>query len=252
MQKIRAIGFDLFNTLITLEEKALQDAIQRLISSLKQNSINVGYEDFIKAYHEAVLRFLDQSRADGKEGHNRFWICEALTELGYTLKPDSTTIASAVDAYFSVFVKHAKLIPGTLDMLTTIKKKYRLGLLSNFTHPPIARDIIVSLGLEPFFEVILISGDLGYRKPHVSVFKELISQLNVDKNFLAYVGDDQEADVNGAQNAGLIPIWTTYVREENSNSASRVFTHYNDDDVHLDVAKISNWQELLTILNGKK
>ena len=88
-------------------------------------------------------------------------------------------------------------------MLSRLKESHFLGLLSNFTHPPAARKIIQQAGLTGFFHVVLISGDLGYRKPHPAVFDRLAEQLNVKKNQILYIGDDPEADVIGAQQAGL-------------------------------------------------
>ena len=95
-------------------------------------------------------------------------------------------------------------------MLSTLRKVYRLGLLTNFTHGPAAREIIDTLGLNPFFDVVLISGELGYRKPHPFVFRQLIKYLGVEKDQILYVGDDPEPDITGAQKAGLQPVLTTY------------------------------------------
>ena len=132
-------------------------------------------------------------------------------------------------------------------MLATLRDRYRIGLLSNFTHPPAARNLITQLELEPFFEVVLISGDLGYRKPHQSVFRELILQLGVEKDQIAFVGDDPEADVAGALRAGLQPIWTTYVRDNNISPAPGML---GPGDAAPDpaVPRIANWQDLLTLL----
>ena len=39
MNRIKAVGFDLFNTLITVEPHALDDAENRLTRSLKQSGL---------------------------------------------------------------------------------------------------------------------------------------------------------------------------------------------------------------------
>ena len=83
-------------------------------------------------------------------------------------------------------------------MLGSIEGQYHLGLLSNFTHAPAAMKIINRLDLTPFFDVVLISGAVGYRKPHPLVFHRLIDQLGVKKNQIIYVGDDSDADITGA------------------------------------------------------
>ena len=161
MNQVRAIGFDLFNTLITMETSALKDALVRLTSSLEETGLAVAHNAFVQAYREEVLKFLEKTRRDGKESHNRFWISGALKKLGQSVSPDDPKIVALVDTYFSAFIQHASLIPGTLEMLETLKNSYRVGLLSNFTHPPAAMEIISHLGLTPFFEVVLISGPVS-------------------------------------------------------------------------------------------
>ena len=134
-------------------------------------------------------------------------------------------------------------------MLDILQKSYRIALLSNFTHPPAARNIMSELGLTPFFEVVLISGDLGYRKPHSSVFEELVSQLGIQRDEIAFVGDDPEADITGAFRSGLKPIWTTYVRDNHIEFAPGMLGP-TDDDPGPEVPRISDWQDLLTLLNA--
>jgi putative hydrolase of the HAD superfamily len=248
MQNIKAIGFDLFNTLITMEFQALKDALTRLTGSLRENGFNIEHTDFVKAHSEAVLEFLEQTKRDGKESHNRFWISTALAKLGHDVSPDNPHISAAVETYFSAFIQYAKLIPGTKEMLTTLRQNYRIGLLSNFTHPPAATQIIAELDLDPFFDVTLISGDLGYRKPHLSVFEALIDQLGVEKEEIAFVGDDPEADVAGALQAGLQPVWTTYVRDNNITPAPGVVGK-GQTDPDPTVPRISNWKDLLSMLD---
>jgi putative hydrolase of the HAD superfamily len=248
MQNIKSIGFDLFNTLITMELQALKDALSRLTSSLRDNGFAIEHNAFVKAHSEAVFEFLEQTKRDGKESHNRFWISTALAKLGHEVSPDNPHISAAVETYFSAFIQYAKLIPGTKEMLTTLRQNYRIGLLSNFTHPPAASQIIAELDLEPFFDVVLISGDLGYRKPHLSVFEALIDQLGVEKEEIAFVGDDPEADVEGARRAGLQPVWTTYVRDNNITPAPGVVGK-GQTDPDPTVPRISNWKDLLALLN---
>jgi len=249
MQQIEAIGFDLFNTLITMEPSALADAHARLTGSLRGSGFAIEHGQFVRAHSEAVLKFLEQTKRDGRESHNRFWISEALTKLGHIVSPADPHISVAVDTYFSAFIQYAEVIPGTQQMLATLKGRYRIGLLSNFTHAPAATMIINDLGLAPFFDVTLISGDLGYRKPHFSVFRKLVTQLGVPENQIAFVGDDPDADVRGALHAGLQPIWTTYVRDNNILPAPGMLGPAEDDPGPA-VPRISNWDELLALLDG--
>jgi putative hydrolase of the HAD superfamily len=245
---IKAVGFDLFNTLIHVEPDTLKEASQRLIFSLRQSGLVLEDEAFQKAHLKAALRFVEQSKRDGRETHNRFWISAALEELGYAVAPDDVRISKAVEAYFSAFFDSCRLIPGTLEMLEALKAPYRLGLLSNFTHAPAGKTILDLMGLAPHFEVILISGDLGYRKPHPLVFRRLVEGLRVDKAEILYVGDDPEPDIYGALQAGLQPVWSTYIRDRNIPHGSGVLSRGNQTPEG-DIPKISTWPDLLSMLS---
>lgn len=247
MNNIKAIGFDLFNTLITVEPHALDEAMERLTNDLGQNGLEVDGDAFKTAHREAALRFLQVARLDGRETHNRFWISAALKEQGREIDPDDPRIASAVEAYFSAFLDLARAIPGTLEMLATLKDRYVVGLLSNFTHAPAARAILERVGLTPFFSVVLISGELGYRKPHLSVFKQLLEQLGAAGDQTLYVGDDPEPDITGALQAGIRPVWSTYVRDKKIPFAPGVGSRLPETPEDA-VLRISEWKDLLALL----
>jgi len=132
-------------------------------------------------------------------------------------------------------------------MLGILRDVYSLGLLTNFTHGPAAREIINRLGLTPFFDVVLISGELGYRKPHPLVFRHLIEHLGVEKDQILYVGDDPEPDISGAQKAGLQPVLTTYVRDNNLPLAPGI-AFRGTEELDSKVPRISKWKELLALL----
>jgi putative hydrolase of the HAD superfamily len=249
MDKIKAIGFDLFNTLITADSQALIDAMSRLTQSLQQSGLALELDAFKKAHRDAALRFIKETRQHGKETHNRFWISAALETQGHHVLPDDPIIAKAVEAYFSAFPEHIQLIPGTSEMLGTLKGRYRLGLLSNFTHAPAARAVIDSVGLTPFFDVLIISGEIGYCKPHPSVFRRLVDQLGVKKGQILFVGDDLLPDITGASQAGLQPVWMTYVCDKNIPLSPSTSSDEEMVDDHVPV--ISTWQDLLDLLDGK-
>ena len=247
MSRIEAIGFDLFNTLIIPDSQALPEAMSRLIESLRKNGLFLDQEAFKESYRESAQRFIETARQNGRETHNRFWICTALETQGYSLQPDDLRIKGSVEAYFSAFPEHCHLIPGTKETLQILKETYRLGLLSNFTHGPAAREIIEHVGLNPFFDVIIISGEEGFRKPHPLVFHRLVEGLGVEPEQTIYVGDDPEPDITGAQGAGLRPVWATYV-ENKELPVSLNVSAITPEENHAHVPRISTWQDLFLLL----
>ena len=247
MNGIKAVGFDLFNTLITVEPHAFDHAVNILSASLQEEGLAVEPEAFRTAHREAAIHHISETRRDGRETHNRFWISTALNHLGWAVEPDDPRIARAIEVYFSAFIEFCHLIPGSEEMLGALKARYPLGLLSNFTHPPAAQAILDGLGLTSFFDVVLISGEVGYRKPHASVFRLLVEKLGVAPEELLYVGDDPEPDIDGARSAGVQPVWSTYVRDRRLPLAPGVAAQQLDSP-QCAAPRISSWEDLLRLL----
>lgn len=247
MKNIKAIGFDLFNTLIVAQKEALIHASDKLIASLLESGFDFEEKKFRDTYRQAALDHILAARKNGKETHNKFWICKTLQILGYDVTPEDPRISRAVTAYFSPFFEHCHLVPHTLEMLQKVSQHYSVGLLSNFTHAPVAKKLLKLLGLSEFFKVILISGELGYRKPHPSVFRELVEGLGVETQNVAYVGDDPEPDIDGAGRAGLQPIWFTYARDHHIPLASSVLVSGQKEPT-FDAPRVSDWEDFLAYL----
>jgi putative hydrolase of the HAD superfamily len=247
--KIKAIAFDLFNTLVTADPQTLADALDRLVLSLMESELVLDREEFEHAHWQAAIQFTAESRETGRETHNSLWVCAALEHLGQTVPRDDPRIVRSVKAYFSAFLEQSRPIPGTLETLRHLKALYPLGLLSNFTDGNTAKEIIERIGLAPFFDVVLISADLGYRKPHPSIFRHLVDELGVGADQILYVGDDPDADIAGARQSGMRPVWMTYVRDSEVSG----FPGYGSPCQEVpgtDVLKISELQELLALLGS--
>jgi len=250
MTPVDAVGFDLFNTLITVEKDALIDAVQRLLETLNRNGLSVEPERFIQDHRDAAMRFLEKTKEDGRETHNRFWIQAALAAQEITLSPDDRIIGEAVEAYFSAFLDHVSVIPGTHRMLERVGNRFRLGLLSNFTHAPAARAILEVTGLAPCFGVCAISGDIGFRKPHARAFQALVSGLGVSEDRILYVGDDPEPDVEGALRNGLRPVWSTYVQDHEMAFAPG-YAGTAPGRPGEAIPRISEWPDLIALLQDE-
>ena len=77
---------------------------------------------------------------------------------------------------------------------------WRHAVLSN--HVPELEQIVAGLGLDRHVESVLCSGVTGYEKPHPEAFATAL-RLRRDGEPVWMVGDNPEADVEGARRAGL-------------------------------------------------
>lgn len=78
---------------------------------------------------------------------------------------------------------------------------YVLGLVSNRDKP--IDEYIESVGLRPFFNFLLVGGQVNSWKPDHVIFDEALKKAGVAAHEAVYVGDNYYADVLGALNAGM-------------------------------------------------
>jgi putative hydrolase of the HAD superfamily len=85
----------------------------------------------------------------------------------------------------------------------------RLGIVSNFDHAPTVRAVLKRDRLEEFFDVVIVSDEIGWRKPHRVMFETALQRLGVSSAEALFVGDNFELDVQAATQAGLTAAWYT-------------------------------------------
>jgi putative hydrolase of the HAD superfamily len=88
-----------------------------------------------------------------------------------------------------------------LIMTELTRLRIRVGVISNFDRR--LYDILAHLGIREAFEHVIISSEIGVRKPAARIFREAAQRFNVDLNEILHVGDELESDFVGARAAGL-------------------------------------------------
>jgi putative hydrolase of the HAD superfamily len=97
-----------------------------------------------------------------------------------------------------------ELYPETLAVLTQLRGQYRLGLISNFDGR--LRPILANLGLQEFFDPIVISSEVGADKPDPWIFQQALTLAGIVPGEAVHVGDEPRSDWQGAAAAG-IPVF---------------------------------------------
>ncbi len=114
-------------------------------------------------------------------------------------------LAPKVTEYMSQAYKPQSVVPeDVFRLLPLLKGSYTLGVISNREKP--YREEIESLGLAPFFELVLAGGEVRMWKPEPHIFIHACERLKLLPTEAMYVGDNYFADVVGARRAGLQPV----------------------------------------------
>ena len=95
-----------------------------------------------------------------------------------------------------------ELFPSVPLVLTELNRlDIRLGVISNFDRR--LYDVLLHLGIRDAFEHVIISSEVGVRKPAARIFLEAVRRFGVEAHETLHVGDDPESDLRGARSAGL-------------------------------------------------
>ena len=93
----------------------------------------------------------------------------------------------------------------TLDRLNSAD--VRMGIVSNtsFTGPTLRAEL-EQHGLAHHFEFVMTSAEYSVRKPNPLLFEVAASRMGMPAGSIWYVGDRAEADVAGANSAGMFSV----------------------------------------------
>jgi putative hydrolase of the HAD superfamily len=82
-----------------------------------------------------------------------------------------------------------------------------MGLISNAGDDQDVHQLVRRFGIAPYFDFILTSAACSYRKPHPRIFELAIANWYFLPSETVMVGDNLDADIRGAKNAGLYAVW---------------------------------------------
>jgi putative hydrolase of the HAD superfamily len=97
------------------------------------------------------------------------------------------------------------LFSNVREMLDHMKERYRLAVVSD-AQTAYAIPELRFVGVNEYFEPIVISGDYGYRKPDPRLFLTALDALHVRPDQAVFIGNDRYRDVFGAQQVRMKTI----------------------------------------------
>lgn len=137
-------------------------------------------------------------------------------------------------------------MPGVQEMLAGLRARgIRTGVVSNLSWTGGAlADRLQRLLPEHTFEFVIASSDYGVRKPDPLIFRAALAKASLSPQDVWFCGDQIEADVFGAQKAGIFPVWYEDLTIPNAFAHKNTGLTITGDHLH-----IHRWQELLGALD---
>ena len=84
-------------------------------------------------------------------------------------------------------------------LLRRLARTHRLAVVSNFDYSPTALAILEAAGVRDLFAAIVVSDQVGWRKPRPDIFRHALAAAGADAARTLFVGDKAELDVADVQ-----------------------------------------------------
>lgn len=190
---IKAIFFDLDGTLLNRDESVKQfihDQHLRLSSYL--SDINI--DDYVK-------RFIQL------DDHGYVWKDKVYKQIVDEFSIEGITAEELLEDYLTYFQFHCIGFEHLHELLENLRKEnYKLAIISN-GFGTFQMNNIKALKIENYFDSIIISENVGIKKPNPNIFLQGLSVLNVSPHESIFVGDHPENDIHAPSKLGLKTIW---------------------------------------------
>lgn len=204
-EELDAVTFDLGGTLVDMRPSK-EVVFHRVLS---RKGCDVPLDDVARLMARAEREYDDlQAELDG-ENEEAFWEkfdAYVLDGLGY--RGDRKEFAAELSREFEGIVPRVESwfeYPDTRPLMAELRRRgLRLGLVSNATD--LARRVMDHLDMTRLFDAVVISSEVGVRKPDKRIFHIASERLGVPPSRALHIGDKLAVDIKGARRAGMNAI----------------------------------------------
>ena len=209
---IKAFLFDINGTLIDINTDESNEEIYRGISHiLTYQGISMHRWEVRDEYY----RIMEAQRKASREKYPEFDVVELFREFirrrvsaPGIIPPEKLKWLPVflAEAYRGISRNRLQLYPGVLDILNDLRPRYKLAAISDAQSAWCLPEMH-AVGIDGYFDAIIVSGDFGYRKPDSRLFTAAMTALETVPENILFVGNDMYRDVYGAQQQGIKTVF---------------------------------------------
>jgi len=212
---IRAVVFDLFDTLVDLRIETLPRLEHRgkrlsptatALFETANRYCDVSFDDFLTIMGDVDRHFFESRYREHRELPTIERFGELATRLGVS---DASLARGLTEVHMGLLRSKVEVPAHHTQVLASLADRVPLALCSNFSHTPTAKEVLEEGGMMPHLSAVVISEDVGMRKPHREIFQAVLDALDVAPEEILHVGDSLSADVGGAAPLGIRTAWIT-------------------------------------------
>jgi HAD superfamily hydrolase (TIGR01549 family) len=212
----RAVLFDLFDTLVLFHRERLPEVQingRRIRSTA--GHLHAALRPFaphveLPAFMDALFWSWQEAERIRSDAHRevsapeRFGLLFGRLELEPSIEARDLLLATHMRELSKVVECPDHHVP----LLKALRERYRLAVVSNFDYSPTCLTILEREGIADLFETIVISDEVGWRKPKPVIFETALDRMKALSPAEAlFVGDRADIDVIGARGVGMPTAW---------------------------------------------
>jgi len=189
------VFFDLGGTLLD-EEPFISLVFKEIYKVLAEYDIKVHMDDIYEKVEELVF-----TRRYGDH-----FFTDIIENLCSDLVRDKEITLSIIGHYKSrianQYLEKVRPYPGVEKILEKMSRRYKLGIIANQSSR-VKEYLEDKWKLSPYFDLIVISENVGYRKPNINIFLHALGEANSSPNTAFMIGDRLDCDIKPAKILGM-------------------------------------------------
>lgn len=194
-----AIVFDLDDTLLDFSACEIQ-ALRKSLTTVAIDLSDDEWLTFWQTYQPISSSYWKQKQNNSL---SRQQVIEAsLRDTFAALDYEYLNSPKLAQIYWHTFCQTACLNTGVMETVEYLSDNYKLGIVTNgYTDSQTSR--LQASGLANFFQSVVISESVSYRKPAPEIFNIALKELQITPQETLFVGDSISHDYQGTINAGI-------------------------------------------------
>ena len=227
MRVYRHIFFDLDHTLWDFDTNARETLSELFIEFNLAAKLSVPFTDFYEKYiyHNKILWDRYHNGFIGVEDlkWKRMW----RTLLDFRVA-DETLSRALSQRFLEILPGKKNIFPYTMEILKYLENKsYSLHVITNGFHNTQWNKLRNS-GLDKFFSFVITSEESNSLKPKKEIFEYALAAASAEISDSIMIGDNIDADIKGALNAGMDCIYVNHSNETIQCDATYTITHLKE------------------------
>jgi putative hydrolase of the HAD superfamily len=210
---IKHVFFDLDHTHWDIETNSAK-TFEKIF---KLHKVDINLSRFLFMYKKINFEYwrLFRNNLVTKEELRYKRLKETFDQLNFSISDNLiNTLSEDYINYLSTF---NDVFEGAFEILDYLKPKYKLHIITN-GFSEVQSKKMKNSKLDTYFDIIVTSESVGVKKPNPKIFEYALSQAKANREESIMIGDSWEADIMGAKNMGIKPIFCNFEKQQVDDS----------------------------------